>query len=366
MKSDSGLQQRIDQVLTPQLLSMRAYHVPDRSGLIKLDAMENPYSWPPEMVDEWLECLRQCTVNRYPDAGANALKQRLRQVDNIAEELGLLLGNGSDELILLILMAIAKPNATVLAPSPGFVMYRQIADSLGLQFVDVPLRADNFALDMPAMRVAIERYQPAVIFLAYPNNPTGNLFNREAMLEILELAPGLVVSDEAYAPFADASMLADQEKFPSLLVMRTVSKLGLAGLRLGYLIGHQAWIEQLDKIRLPYNINTLTQISAEFALVRQAVFDRQSQAIKQDRERLFQDLKQLENCQVFPSHANFVLFRVKGVTGAEAFESLKDNAILVKNLSSSHPLMQNCLRVTVGTHEENRLFVECLKTILAV
>ena len=364
MHSVTGLQQRIADTLIPQLLSMRAYHVPDRSGLIKLDAMENPYNWPPEMVDEWLECLRGCTVNRYPDADASELKLRLRQADGIADDLGLLLGNGSDELILLILMAIAKPQATVLAPTPAFVMYKQIADSLGITFIDVPLRADNFALDMPAMRIAIETHQPAVIFLAYPNNPTGNLFERDAMLEILELAPGLVVSDEAYAPFADASMLSEQASYSSLLVMRTVSKLGLAGLRLGYLIGDQAWIEQLDKIRLPYNINTLTQISAEFALSKQIVFDRQSQLIKQDRALLIESLNQLDACQAFPSHANFVLFRVAGIAATEVFESLKDNAILVKNISTSHPHMHNCLRVTVGTPEQNQLFLESLKIIL--
>lgn len=363
MKAGNGLRQHLAEVLTPQLLSMQAYHVPDREGLIKLDAMENPYNWPPEMVDEWLDCLRQCTVNRYPDADASALKQRIRQNDSIPDDLGVLFGNGSDELILLILMAVARPQAAVLVPTPTFVMYRQIADSLGIKIVEIPL-LDDFDLDVLSMRVAIEEHRPAVIFLAYPNNPTGNLFDREAMLEILELAPGIVVSDEAYAPFANASMLPYQEKFPSLLVMRTVSKLGLAGLRLGYLIGHQAWIDQLDKIRLPYNINTLTQVSAEFALARQDVFEQQSQLIKQGREHLIDELSQLENCHVFPSHANFILFRINGVTATEAFESLKDNAILVKNLSASHPLMEDCLRVTVGTPEENALFLEGLRTIL--
>ncbi len=365
MHAITELQQHIADTLTPQLLSMQAYHVPDRSGLIKLDAMENPYNWPPEMVEEWLECLRVCTVNRYPDADATELKLRLRQADGIADHLGVLLGNGSDELILLILMAIAKPGATVLAPTPAFVMYKQIADSLGIRFVDVPLRADNFALDMPAMRTAIKTHQPAVIFLAYPNNPTGNLFEHNDMLEILKLAPGLVVSDEAYAPFADASMLSEQARYSSLLVMRTVSKLGLAGLRLGYLIGAQAWIEQLDKIRLPYNINTLTQISAEFALSKQTVFDRQSQLIKQDRKLVLDALNQFEACQAFPSSANFVLFRVTGITATEVFESLKDNAILVKNISTSHPHMHNCLRVTIGTPEQNNLFLDSLKNILA-
>ncbi len=364
MPSNTELQKCIADMLTPQLLSMHAYHVPDRSGLIKLDAMENPYNWPPEMVDEWLERLRECTVNRYPDADASELKRRLRQTDGITENLGLLLGNGSDELILLILMAIAKPHAKVLAPTPAFVMYKQIADSLGIEFIDVPLCADNFALDMPAMRTAIKTHQPAVIFLAYPNNPTGNLFERDDVLEILELAPGIVVSDEAYAPFAEASMLSDQANHSSLLVMRTVSKLGLAGLRLGYLIGHQDWIEQLDKIRLPYNINTLTQISAEFALSKQAVFDRQSQSIKQDRAQMIQAINQLPACNAFPSCANFILFRIEGIAATEVFESLKDNAILVKNVSNNHPLLTNCLRVTIGTPEQNKLFLKSLKAIV--
>ncbi len=364
MTSNNALQQCIADILTPKLLSMRAYHVPDRTDLIKLDAMENPYSWPSEMVSEWLDCLQDCTVNRYPDADAVELKRCLRKLDGIDEDLELLLGNGSDELILLILMAVAKPNVKVLAPIPAFVMYKQIADSLGIEFIGVPLSPDDFSLDMPAMRSAIDKYQPAVIFLAYPNNPTGNLFAREDMLEVIKRAPGIVVSDEAYAPFADATMLPEQENHPSLLVMRTVSKLGLAGLRLGYLMGHQSWIEQLDKIRLPYNINTLTQVSVQFALSKQAVFEGQSDSLKQDRERLIDALNEIKHCYAFPSRANFVLFRVEGVTATEVFETLKDNAILVKNISSSHPYLDNCLRVTIGTPEQNKLFLENLKFIL--
>ena len=359
------LEQRIANLLLPQVLSMQAYHVPDREGLVKLDAMENPYHWPDDMVQEWLDCMRQSSINRYPDAQATELKQKLRARDNIDERFEMLLGNGSDELILLILMACAKPGATILAPTPAFVMYKQIADSLGLQFIDVPLLENTFELDMPAMRQAVQQHQPAVVFLAYPNNPTGNLFQRQHVLDIIELTSGLVISDEAYAPFAEASFLSELDNHDNLLIMRTVSKLGLAGLRLGYLIGHGGWIEQFEKIRLPYNINTLTQLSAAFALSRHNIFEQQSQLIKQDREQLISAIDTIEGCQAFPSRANFVLFRVLSKSAQEVFESLRDNAILVKNLTTSHPLTRECLRVTVGTQQQNELFLETLRKILA-
>jgi histidinol-phosphate aminotransferase len=169
-----------------------------------------------------------------------------------------LLGNGSDELIQMLILAVARPGAVVLAPEPTFVMYRLIAHWLGVRFVGVPLRADDFGLDRAAMLAAIAQYQPALVFLACPNNPTGNLFDRDDVLAILDAAPGAVVVDEAYAPFTAASFLEQVGSRPELLVMRTLSKAGLAGLRLGILAGPAAWIAQIDKVRLPYNINVLT------------------------------------------------------------------------------------------------------------
>jgi histidinol-phosphate aminotransferase len=227
--------------------------------------------------------LHDADVNRYPDPRAQQLTQQLRSAMQIPPAAGVLLGNGSDEIIQMLALALGGQGRTVLSVEPSFVMYRMIAAFSGLEYVGVPLTADDFALDESAMLAAIEEYEPALLFLAYPNNPTGNLFDLAAIERIIRAAPGLVVIDEAYAPFTDATFLPRLGEFDNMVVMRTVSKMGLAGLRLGLLAGPQAWIEQIDKTRLPYNINVLTQLSADFALRHKAVFDAQTESIRSMR-----------------------------------------------------------------------------------
>ncbi len=351
-------------LLRPEVLALFAYHVPDATGMVKLDAMENPYPWPDAMLDEWLLHLRTAKINRYPDPSADRLRAALRSVGGIPEDAELMLGNGSDELIQIILMGLAGDDPVVLSPQPSFAMYRQIAVSLGLRFVGVELDAEDYSLDMEAMRDAIVQHQPSVIFLAYPNNPTGNAFAKKDIVEILRIAPGLVVVDEAYGPFADDTFMPMLGEFPNLLVMRTLSKLGLAGLRLGYLAGHPDWISQLDKLRLPYNINVLTQLTAEFALSNQAMLDGQVGQIRSDRECLASQLSALP-VKVLPSQTNFICFKLLVGDAGNVFERLKQSGVLIKNLSPSGGLMTNCLRVTVGTPKENQLFMDALTLSLA-
>ncbi len=354
---------RVERWGRAEIRELAAYHVENAVGLIKLDAMENPYDWPKALVDNWLECLRSIHINRYPDPDSRSLKQRLREAMTIPDDQEILLGNGSDELIQIIALALAGDKATVMAPEPTFVMYRLIASITRMPYIGIPLRADGFALDMVAFRESIELHQPAIIFLAYPNNPTGNLWSRTDIEEIISLAPGLVVVDEAYAPFASDSFLEALGHHKNLLVMRTVSKMGLAGLRLGLLVGPKDWIEQINKVRLPYNINVLTQASAEFALHHKAVLDQQAAQILRDRKRLFERLSAITDISVFPSEANFILFRTPHGRGAEIFEKIKAQGVLIKNLSA-HNMLTDCLRVTIGKPEENERFIQVLKQAL--
>jgi histidinol-phosphate aminotransferase len=354
----------VDTWVRPEIRALAAYQVPDASGLIKLDAMENPYTWPDELRREWLERLRGVDVNRYPDPGAQQLKGRLRQAMGIPARAGLLLGNGSDELIQMILLTLARPGRVVLSVDPGFVMYRMIATFVGMDYVGVSLRADDFDLDLPQLLRAIELRQPAVVFLACPNNPTGTLFGTEQVRAVIETAPGLVVVDEAYAPFCDTSFLGELERYANLLVMRTLSKMGLAGLRLGLLAGPEGWLREIDKTRLPYNINVLTQVSADFALRHGEVFDRQTRAIRADRARLHEQLQALPGVSAYPSHANFILLRLVFGRAPEVYRSLLNAGVLVKNLHGAHPLLADCLRVTVGRPEENAAFLGALRAAL--
>jgi len=359
-----NIQQAIDRWVRPEIKALSAYHVPDSSGLIKLDAMENPYTWPESLRQEWLELLHRTDVNRYPDPKGSELKQRLRISMDIPEDAGVLLGNGSDELIQMLALTLAGPDRVVLSVEPSFVMYRMIALFAGMPYQGVPLKSEDFSLDLPALMAAIEQHQPAILYLAYPNNPTGNLFDAAEIRQLIKAAPGLVIVDEAYAPFTDASFMSEVGHYPNLLVMRTLSKLGLAGLRLGLLAGPKPWLDEIDKTRLPYNINTLTQISAEFALQHESVFDEQTNLIRRERSQLFTALRNLDGLSPFSSDANFILVRMPAGQANKIHTAMKASGVLVKNLNGSHPMLADCLRITVGTPEENQTAINALKAAL--
>lgn len=361
---------RIEQLIRSSIRELSAYAVPDATGMIKLDAMENPFPMPVELLDDWLATLRQVQLNRYPEAGSESLKRDFSRLFGIPESLELIYGNGSDELILLLCLAVINApfckgkRPVVLAPEPGFVMFRYLANAAGLDYVGVPLEPQDFALNRSAMLQAVKQHQPALIFLAYPNNPTGNLFDESIVGEIIVASPGLVIIDEAYQPFADASYLQRLPGFENVLLLRTVSKLGLAGLRLGALIGPQPWLRELDKLRLPYNINSLTQASMAFAMAHYAVFEQQAREICRERQMLHENLTNMKKLQAYPSQANFILFRLRNAAADRVHEHLKSQGVLLKNVSRAHPLLAQCLRVTVGTGEENRIFLAALDSAL--
>lgn len=351
------------QWIRPELLKLSAYQVPDASGFIKLDAMETPYRWETDLVDQWLESLREVALNRYPDAQARQLKQQLRTCMHIPDSADIILGNGSDELILMLLLTLNKPEQVLLVPEPSFPMYTLLAKAANMQVVNVPLEPENFDLDMFAMLEAIETHQPALMFLASPNNPTGNLFASEDIEMILETSSGIVVVDEAYAPFTEITFMSRLLEYENLLVMRTVSKLGLAGLRLGFLVGSPDLLAQINKVRQPYNINTLTQHSVHFALQHYDMFVEQINRIKADRNKLFKRLHALDGVQVWQSQTNFLLYRVQ--EAEKVFMDLKTAGILVKCVHGRHPFLDNCLQVTVGCAEDNEAFLSALTKSLA-
>ena len=346
-----------DKVIREDILAVSAYHVPPAVGLVKLDAMENPYRLPEDLCLEIAQIVARAPINRYPDPTASALKSKLRQVMNIPTGCDVLLGNGSDEIIQMAIVAASRPGAVIMAPEPTFVMYRLDAVFAKTRYEGVPLNAD-FSLDVSRFLDAIERHRPALVFFPYPNNPSGNLFPEEDVAKIVARSPGLVVLDEAYHVFAGRTFMSRLEEYPNLLVMRTVSKLGLAGLRLGYAAARPEWIREIDKVRPPYNVGVITQLVAERILSHQAVFEVQAAAIKSERARLRERLDAVAGVVTFPSDANFILARVPDAP--TLFESLKRRGVLVKSLHGSHPLLERCLRFTVGTPEENDRLLDAL------
>ena len=353
-----------ERLIRPELRALSAYAVEDAAGMVKLDAMENPYPWPEELRAAWTASLSSVDVNRYPDPAGRRVKERLREALALPKDREIILGNGSDELIQIVIATMAAPGARVLTVTPSFVMYRRCAVVAGLGCDEVPLKENGFSLDREALLEKIASDPPSVAFFAYPNNPTGNVFDDGDLAAIVESVRCPVVIDEAYEPFAGRSWLQRAGAHDHILVMRTVSKLGLAGLRLGYMVGHPMWIEQFEKVRLPYNVNVLTQHSAEFALQHYEMFRHQAALIRDQRERLYQSMNAIDGISVWPSAANFLLFK-STLPAAELFDALKRRGILVKNLDGSAPLLEDCLRVTVSTPEDNRLFLAALEASFA-
>ncbi len=354
---------RPQDIIRQDVLGMTSYPVPDATGLVKLDAMENPFTLPETLAAELGERLAGVALNRYPAPRPAALIEKLKRVMGAPEGSAVLLGNGSDEIISMIAVACAKPGAKLLAPVPGFVMYQMSAKFAQLEFVGVPHRPD-LTLDTEAMLAAIAAHEPAIVYLAYPNNPTGTLYP-DADIEriIAAAAKSLVVIDEAYQPFAQQSWLSRVLDFDNVVVMRTVSKLGLAGIRLGYLVGAPAWLDELDKVRPPYNINVLTQAAAEFMLDHvEDVLEVQAAQLRAERETLARAVAALPGTTVFPSAGNFLLVRVPDADAV--FETLLAARVLIKNVGKMHPLLSDCVRLTVGTPEENAQMLAALKLIL--
>ncbi|MDQ6975624.1 MAG: histidinol-phosphate transaminase [Mariprofundaceae bacterium] len=342
-------------MIRKDIRALSSYHVADASGMIKLDAMENPFTLPPSLRTAWQAVVSEVDINRYPDSEMHGLRAQIAMRDRVIPE-QVLLGNGSDEIIQMLLLATGS--GTVMTPAPSFVMYEMVAKWLQRSFFTLPL-GKNFALDAEQFLSACAREKVTLVFLACPNNPTGNMWEREALQTICHRFNGLIIIDEAYAPFASRThtdLLA-----PNVMILRTFSKYGWAGLRLGYLLGSVSFIHELNKVRMPYNINSLTQASASFLLQHDDLFQMQARMICNERKRVSDALKELPGIHVFPSEANFLLLRV--ADASMVFEQLKRENILIKNMHGSDPALQQCLRITIGTEGENKQLLAAMRRI---
>ena len=351
-------------ILRQDVQSMHAYAVQDSAGMVKLDAMENPHRLPAALQAHLGQRLGALALNRYPDGRVNDLRKALADYAHMPAGFDIMLGNGSDELISLLAMACAVAGAAILAPLPGFVMYGVSAQLQGLKFIGVPLTTD-FELDETAMLGAIAEHRPSIVYLAYPNNPSANLWDDaviEAIVEAVGRQGGLVVMDEAYQPFSSKSYIDRITSHSHVLLMRTMSKFGLAGVRIGYMLGPKALILEIDKVRPPYNISVLNYECALFALEHREVFAEQAKELVAQRTFLLQRLNLMPGVKAWNSDANMILIRV--ADAAKTFEGMRARRVLVKNVSKMHALLANCLRLTVGTADENLLMLAALEQSL--
>jgi histidinol-phosphate aminotransferase len=352
---------RMSRYLRADVQGMHGYAVQPSAGLVKVDTMENPFRLPPALRKELGERLAEVALNRYPAERGDVLRAALARHAHMPDGCEIMLGNGSDELISLLTLAADVPGNIVMAPLPGFVMYEMSARLQGLKFVGVPLTPD-FELDGPAMLAAVREHQPALLYIAYPNNPTANLWDDAVVDAIIEAAPGLVVIDEAYQPFAARDSLSRLHRHEHVVLMRTMSKFGLAGVRIGYMMGRQALIAEIDKLRPPFNISVLNCEAALFALEHADEYAKQAETIRAEREKLYAEIAQLPGVKPFPSEANMILARVPDAK--RVFEGMRARGVLIKNVSGLHPLLADCIRITIGTPEENPQTLAALRGAL--
>ena len=346
----------IEKWLRSDIKNINAYHVPESKNLLKLDAMESPFGVPSDLKEEFLEYIDKAEVNRYPDAASTQLKDTLRDLMDIPEEHKVLLGNGSDELIQLLALACNEDDL-IMSFEPSFVMYEMVSKYAHLRYQGIQLDS-NFDINFSKSIEAIKNKNPKLIFIAYPNNPTGNAFDYDAIIEIIKTTDALVVLDEAYYAYSDRSFLSEISNFSNLVVLRTISKIGFAGLRLGLLIGSEETINQLNKLRLPYNINVLTQASANFLLQDKERIVKNAEVLIEERQRLFEELSLFTQLKVFPSQTNFLLVRCENADSLHS--ALITNGILVKGFSPDSAL-SNFIRISISEPIENNALLEAVK-----
>jgi histidinol-phosphate aminotransferase len=340
----------IKKLVKKEVAGLRAYNAKEIPCRIKLDANESPYGFA-----EAVQSATGIRTNRYPDPEAKVLRQLIAKDLRVGPE-NILFGNGSDELIYYLITTFGGP---VLYPVPTFSMYGIIGQALGEETVAVPLDKE-FDLDTDTFLAAVRKKKPKLVFLSSPNNPTGNCFSTDRILKVLEASKGIVVVDEAYQPFSsETGMLPLLQDYRNLVIMRTLSKIGLAALRLGFMIADPEIIGEVNKVRLPFNLNSFSQALACAALKRKKEFRASIKTIVSERKRLLEEMERIEGVSPFPSEANFILFRVGDADSVYA--SLLRKGILVRNLNNA---VEGCLRVTVGTPKDNTAFLKTLKQIV--
>lgn len=358
MTAKTSKSKNILRLIKPSVRGLAAYHVDETPVRVKLDAMENPFPLPLPIRREIGRTAEHALINRYPDPSAKKLRQAISRYWKMDPE-RMLLGNGSDELIQAVILAFGGP---VLVPGPTFAMYELTARALSEQVVTVPL-TNEFDLDADAVIRAAKRSKAKVIFLASPNNPTGNRFSDSAVRTILERSPAAVVVDEAYYSFSGRTFLPFLNRHPNMIILRTLSKIGLAGLRLGVATASKELVRELNKIRLPYNINALSQAAGLAALKHAGTLNTQISLLISERGKLYNALLRTPGVTPFPTETNFILMWIEKDATA-VFAALKKRGILVKNLDRPGPL-KGCLRVTIGAPAENREFLKNIQDIIS-
>ena len=346
------------------LRALEGYHSAQVEVPVRLNTNESPYPPPAAFIAEWQAALGEASYNRYPDREAGELRAA------IAEHLGqpaarIFPANGSNEVLQTLLLTYAGSGRRALLFEPTYALHAHLARITATEVVEGE-RNDRMAIDLDSAAALIARHRPSIVFVCSPNNPTGTVETREVVTALLDLVAGqggLLVVDEAYGEFAAWSALELVSDAAPLVVVRTYSKVwSLAALRLGFGVGPEWLVAELDKVVLPYHLSVPTQLAGRLALAHRDDMERRVASLIEERGRLFAALSELDGVTVFPSGANFLLFRVRG-DGRAVWKSLLSRGVLIRDFSR-WPRLDECLRVTVGTPSENDAFLDALRGTL--
>jgi histidinol-phosphate aminotransferase len=350
----------IEGFIRDEIKKLQPYEVPAVSCRVKLDAHENPYELPEFVREQITKRFSKISFNRYPDANAKELRKNLSLKLCVEPDM-IMVGNGSDELILYLLLCFGKKK--IIYPLPTFSMYEILALVAFSKPVGIPLQ-DNFEINDEAIIYEAGK-EDAIIFLSYPNNPTGNCFDKSKIDRIIRETTSLIVLDEAYYEFSQDTFLPYVYDYERVVVLRTFSKaFGLAGLRVGYMIAQPHVIQQVKKVKLPYNLNVFSQMVAAIAIENAALFLPIVQQIKKEQERIMEKLNGIDKIKVYPSKANFILFKIlSNISAVEVFKALLQEGVLIRCLDNI-PGVENCLRVTIGKPEENDEFLQAICKVM--
>ncbi len=358
-KTGSDAQRIVESRVSEKIKNIIPYSVPHIDCRVKLDGNESPFSLPENIQDKVDKALKEVEVNRYPDPEAQNLIDIISRVSQFPKG-GILLGNGSDELIGMLVTTLTSGSGKVICLSPSFSMYKLTALAMGAEVIEIPLDG-NYDLDLEATVKVIVDEDPDLIFLASPNNPTGNMYSASKIAEVISVAEGVVVVDEAYSDFSGYTFLPLVKECENLVILRTLSKVGFAGLRVGMLFARENLVSEINKVRYPYNINSLSQAVSEVILENNAFVSESIQLIVRERDRVYKALSNFDEITVYPSDANFIFFKIDDADSL--FGKLVEKDILIRNFNRPGRL-ENCMRVTIGTPDENDAFLSALREIL--
>lgn len=346
----------------PELDALVPYDAKDVRAEVVLASNENPSSLPGEVIEKLTERLRSLAFNRYPDPTAAELRKLIAHANGL-EPGNVLVGNGGDELIFELLLAWGGPGRKLLDFPPTFSMYGIDAEVTGTEVVRM-MRDQAFCIDSDAALARLGEGDIDLVMISNPNNPTGNLVPETLLIDILNTTDALVLVDEAYFEFSRHTMRPHMERHRNLVILRTFSKaFSLAGLRVGYVLAQEDVVRELRKVRQPYSVNAFSQMVASMVFRERVVFQQGVRDIMRGRDQIMHGLSNLEGVEVFPSEANFVLFRVEHAS-AMWRDLLHGHSVLIRDFSRAAGLT-DCLRVTVGTEDENQAFLEAVSEVLA-